>query len=274
MKIAVLLTLAVVLAPAVAAQVPAPSPSDVRKDIQIEVQSPIKTEGAVPVKAEPHHVLLFQNDYVHVYNVTLPPLDATLLHQHDLPYIYLTLGTTDVINAVAGKPEAHLTLEDGSTRYAAGGFAHIARTDAGIRFHNVTAELAHPQGSTRNLGDKSGDRPLGGCPESAADAKRNDQVPFEQMVACFESDEVRLDRVTIEGGKDYEEAAPRAATLLIAMSNANLEVSLGGEHAAFLHEADVLWLPAGIARKVVDLLGTKSKFVLITFKDSGGPAAK
>jgi glyoxylate utilization-related uncharacterized protein len=99
-------------------------------------------------------------------------------------------------------------------------------------------------------------------------------VPFEQLVACFESDEVRLDMVTIEGGKEYEEAAPRAATLLIAMSNANLEVSLGGEHAAFLHEADVLWLPAGIARKVVDLLGTKSKFVLITFKDSGGPAAK
>jgi hypothetical protein len=219
-------------------------------------------------------VLVFQNDYVHVYNVMLPPLDATLLHQHDLPYIYLTLGTTDVINAVAGKPEAHLTLEDGSTRYSAGGFAHIARTDAGIQFHNVTAELAHPQAAPRNLGEKSGDRPLGGCPQSAAAAKQNDQVPFEQMVACFESDEVRLDMVTIEGGKDYEEAAPRAATLLIAMSNANLEVSLGGEHAAFLHEADVLWLPAGTSHKVVDLLGTKSKFVLITFKDSGGAATK
>jgi hypothetical protein len=274
MKIAVLLTLAVVFASAVVAQLPPASLADVKKDIQIDVQSPIKAEGAVPVKAEPHHVLVFQNDYVHVYNVMLPPLDATLLHRHDLPYIYLTLGTTDVINAVAGKPEAHLTLEDGSTRYSAGGFAHIARTDAGIQFHNVTAELAHPQAAPRNLGEKSGDRPLGGCPQSAAAAKQNDQVPFEQMVACFESDEVRLDMVTIEGGQDYEEAAPRAATLLIAMSNANLEVSLGGEHTAFLHEADVLWLPAGTSHKVVDLLGTKSKFVLITFKDSGGAATK
>jgi hypothetical protein len=58
------------------------------------------------------------------------------------------------------------------------------------------------------------------------------------------------------------------------MSNANLEVSLGGEHAAFLHEADVLWLPVGTSRKVVDLLGTKSKFLLITFKDSGATGAK
>jgi hypothetical protein len=274
MKIAVLPTLALLLAPVALAQTPAPSPSDVKKDIQIDVQSPIKAEGAVPVSAEPHHVLVLRNEYVHVYNVTLPPLDATLLHQHDLPYIYLTLGTTDVINAVAGKPEAHLMLEDGSTRYSPGGFAHIARTDAGILFHNVTVELAHPQASPRNIGDKGGDRPLGACPQRPADAKQNDQVPFEQMSGCFETDEARLDMVIIEGGKDYEEAAPRAATLLIAMSNANLEVSLGGEHAAFLHEADVLWLPAGTSRKVVDLLGTRSKFLLVSFKDSGATSAK
>jgi hypothetical protein len=274
MKIAVLPTLALLLAPVVLAQTPAPRPSDIKKDIQIDVQSPIKAGGAVPVSAEPHHVLVLRNEYVHVYNVTLPPLDATLLHQHDLPYIYLTLGTTDVINAVAGKPEAHLTLEDGSTRYSPGGFAHIARTDAGILFHNVTVELGHPQASPRNIGDQGGDRPLGACPQRAAGAKQNDQVPFEQMSGCFETDEARLDMVIIEGGKDYEEAAPRAATLLIAMSNANLEVSLGGEHAAFLHEADVLWLPAGTSRKVVDLLGTRSKFLLISFKDSGATSAK
>jgi hypothetical protein len=272
MKIALLPTLALLFAPVALAQTP--SPSDVKKDIQIDIQSPIKAAGAVPVSAEPHHVLVLRNEYVHVYNVTLPPLDATLLHQHDLPYIYLTLGTTDVINAVAGKPEAHLTLQDGSTRYSLGGFAHIARTDAGILFHNITVELAHAQAAPRNLGDKGGDRPLGACPQRGADAKKNDHVPFEQMSGCFETDEARMDLVTIEGGKDYEEAAPRAATLLIAMSHANLEVSLGDEHAAFLHEADVLWLPAGTSRKVVDLLGTKSKFLLITFKDSGATPAK
>jgi hypothetical protein len=274
MKIVVLPTLALLFAPAALTQTPAPSPRDLKKDVQIDLQSPIKAEGAVPVSAEPHHVLVLRNEYVHVYNVTLPPLDATLLHQHDLPYIYLTLGTTDVINAVAGKPEAHLTLADGSTRYSPGGFAHIARTDAGILFHNVTVELAHPQVAPRNIGDQGGDPPLGACPQKAADLKQNDQVPFEEMSGCFETDEARLDLVIIEGGKDYEEARPRAATLLIAMSNANLEVSLGGEHAAFLHEADVLWLPAGTSRKVVDLLGTRSKFLLISFKDSARTSAK
>jgi hypothetical protein len=274
MKIAWWSTLALLLAPVALAQTGAPNPSDIRKDIQIDIQNPIKPEGAVPVRAEPHHVLVFQNDYVHVFNVTVPPLDATLLHQHDLPYIYLTLGIGDVINAVAGKPEVHLTFEDGATRYSLGGFAHIARTDAGILFHNITVELAHPQDSPHNLGDKATDRPLGSCPQSNADAKRNDQTPSGQMVPCFETSEVRMELVKVEGGKDYGQASPDTAALLIAMSNANLDVSLGGQHTEFMHAGDVLWLPSGTARKVVDFLGIKSQFLLISFKDSGAAAAK
>lgn len=274
MKIAVLPALVLLMLQVAAAQTPTPNPADVKKDIQIDVQDPIKPQSAVPVTSEPHHVLVLKNDYVHVFNVAVPPLDATLLHRHDLPYIYLTLGTTDIVNAVEGKPEVPLILEDGATRYSPGGFAHIARTDAGILFHNITVELVHPQASPRNLGDNGADRPQGSCPQSSADAKQNVQVPFEQLAGCFETDEIRMDVVTIEGGRDYQEAAPRTATLLIALSNANLEVSLGGEHAAFLHEDDVLWLPVGTSRKVVDLLGTKSKFLLITFKDSGATGAK
>jgi hypothetical protein len=273
MKIAFLPTLALLISPGAGAQT-TPVPSDVKKDIQIDVQSPIKPQGAVPVSAEPHHVLVLRNDYVHVYNVTVPPQDATLLHQHDLPYIYLTLGTTDVVNAVAGKPEAHLTLEDGATRYSPGGFAHIARTDAGILFHNITVELERPQASPKNLGDKGSERAPGSCPPGSGEPKENDQIPFEQAVPCFETSEVRMEQVRVEGGKDFAQASPDMAALLVAMSDANLDVSLGGQHSAFLHAGDVLWLPAGTARKVVDFLGTKSRFLLITFKDSGATAAK
>lgn len=274
MKIVLMPMLGLLLACAAAAQTPAPSPSNVRKDIQIDVQSPIKPEGAVPITQEPHHVLVFRNDYVHVFNVTVPPLDATLLHQHDLPYIYLTLGTTDVVNAVEGKPEAHLTLEDGATRYSPGGFAHIARTDAGILFHNITVELEHPQASPHNPGDRGGDRPLGSCPLSNAETKQNGQIPFEQMRPCLETNELRMDLVTVEGGKDYAQASPETAALLVAMSDANLDVSLGGQHDSFLHAGDVLWLPAGTARKVIDFLGIRSQFLLISFKDSAVASSK
>ena len=262
--------LALSLSPALLAQTPPTKPTDPQPAVSLTLENPIHPQAAVPVSNEPHHAHEFQNDFVHVYNVTVPPLDATLLHQHDLPYIYLTLGHTDVVNAVQGQPAVHLILEDGATRYTPGGFAHIARTDAGIPFHNITIELVHPQASPRNLGAQSPDRPLGSCPQNIPDSK-NAQIPAEQAIHCFETDEAQLDLVRVEGGKDYEDANPKTAALLVAMSNANLDVSLGGAHTVFLHEGDVLWLPAGMARKVEDFLGIRSSFLLLSFKDSFNP---
>jgi quercetin dioxygenase-like cupin family protein len=272
MKIALLPMLGLLLPPMAIAQTPPPAAPDVRKEIQIDIQNPIKPGSAVPVKGEPHHVLVLENDYVHVFNVTVPPMDVTMLHQHDLPYVYLTLGTTDLINAIAGKPEAHLKLEDGTTRYTPGGFAHLVRTDAGVLFHNITVELARPQGSARNLGDKAADRPLGSCAQSGVATKQKGRVVFEQVLPCVETDELRMDLVSVAAGKDFAQASPETAALLIAMTNANLDAWLGGQHDSFLHAGDVLWLPAGTARKVVDLLGIQSQFLLISFKDSGGAA--
>lgn len=275
MKIASLPLILLLLSPAARAQNPPANPADLNKDIQINIQSPILPLAAVPVADEPHHAHVFQNDFVRVYNVTLPPLDATLLHQHDKPYVYLMLGTADVVNAVAGQPEVRLPFEDGATRYSRGGFAHIARTDAGIPFHNITIELEKPQASPRNLPPGANDRPLGSCPPAAADSRPGkNQVPAEQSVSCFETDQVRLDRLRVEGGKDYSDVAPRTAALLVAMSGANLDVSVGGQHVAFLHEGDVLWLPVGTSRRVVDFLGTQSSFLLLSFTDSGTPAGQ
>src|SRR5258707_7302706 len=42
-------------------------------------QSPTTPPGPVPIGEEPHHRLLLQNDFTHVYIVMVPPLDATLL---------------------------------------------------------------------------------------------------------------------------------------------------------------------------------------------------
>src|SRR6266851_4496748 len=73
------------------------------------------------------------------------------LPQHDLPYLYITLGAADIINAIVGKPELHQILQDGETHYSPGHFAHVARTDSGVPFHNITIELIHPQGIAKNL---------------------------------------------------------------------------------------------------------------------------
>lgn len=229
----------------------------------------------VPINSEPHHRLVLRNDYTRVYSVMVPPLDATLLHEHDSPYLYVTLGPADLVNAVVGQPEVHLVLQDGDTRYSPGHFAHLVRTDSGMAFHNITMELVHPQGTARNLCKGVMPGPIGECPREAAAGKKSSAEAGDDVVPYFETDEVRVELVKVGSGTDYSEEAPREHALLVALTGANLDANLGGEHIQFLHAGDILWMPAGMRRRVLDFLGTHSNFLLILFKDSAAqPAAE
>lgn len=259
-------------------------------------QNPTAPTGPVPISEEPHHRLVLQNDFTRVYNVMVPALDTTLLHQHDVPYIYVTLGAADIINAIVGKPELHQTLQDGETHYSGGHFAHVARTDSGTPFRNVTIELLRPQGATKNLCKEVVPGGALNCVEEKKDTEptaeekpaagrknlkgksKTKNPPAEKpaqpsAVPYFETDEIRIDLYKVSSGNDYVDAASKTDQLLVALNEANLDVNLGGEHIQFLHGGDVLWLPAGQHRRLVDFLGTQSAFLLISFKDSS-PAPK
>jgi hypothetical protein len=224
-------------------------------------------QQVVPLDAEPHHQIVLRNDFVHVYGVSVQPLDATLVHRHDLPYLTVSLGATEVENAVVGKPEVRLNLEDGQVTYSPGGFAHAVRTDAGMVFRNVTMELAKPQGTVRNVCKQIVPGPVA-CPQEAAKGKKPAAEPADDDIPYLETDELRVDLITVSGGRDYVETAPKQNAVLVALTNAGLDVNLGGEHSSFLHEGDVVWLPAGTRRRIVDFLGTRSSFLLVSFKDS------
>ena len=274
MKPALTILCALLLSAAVYAQAPPTS---------LPQQNPTAPPGPVPIGEEPHHRLVLQNDFTHVYNVMVPPLDATLLHQHDFPYLYVVLGPADIINAIVGKPELHQTLQDGETHFTPGHFAHIARTDSGMPFHNITIELLHPQGAPKNLCKEvlSG-QPIA-CPQQqpAADPAKGKAKgkkaaapePASDDVPYFETDEVRVELFKASSGRDYIDSAPKTHALLVALTDANLDVNLAGEHLQFLHGGDVLWLPAGQHRRVVDFLGTRSSFFLIFFKDGAAAPA-
>jgi hypothetical protein len=269
MKPALAVICVVLCCPAVRAQAPVTT---------LSTQNPSAPLGPVPISEEPHHRLVLQNDFAHVYTVMVPPLDFTLLHQHDLPYLYVTLGPADIINAVVGKPELHQVLQDGETHYSPGHFTHLVRTDSGVAFHNITIELVRPQGTPKNLCRDVVPGAALDCPEPqpAADPKKGKrsapEVPGED-VPCFESDEVRVDLHRVSSGNDYVDAAAKFDALLVGLTNSNLDANLGGEHMQFLHGGDVIWMPAGQHRRIVDFLGTHSSFLLISFKDSTPAAA-
>jgi hypothetical protein len=74
--------------------------------------------------------------------------------------------------------------------------------------------------------------------------------------------------VTVSMQREYVDDSPKENALLVAMTNSNMNADVGGHTSAFLHSGDILWMPAGEARKVNDFLGTRSNFLLVSFKDA------
>jgi hypothetical protein len=244
-----------------------PSPQNAGSSDALVAKVSAVEKQVVPLADEPHHQIVLRNDFVRVYSVSVQPLDATLIHKHDLPYLAVSLGATDVENDVNGKPPIRLSLQDGQVIYSSGGFAHAVRTDAGMVFRNITIELGKPQGAARNLCKQIVPGPLECAPETTKGKKGaaeggDDDMPY------FETNGIRVDVITVASGHDYVDESAKENAVLVAMTNANLSVNLGGEHSSFLHDGDVVWLPAGTHRKVVDFLGTHSSFLLVSLKDS------
>src|SRR5208282_4356124 len=180
-----------------------------------QAQAPAPAANSVAMKDEPHHHLVLENEFVRVFYVDLPAHQATPLHKHDQPYLGISLGPADFLNAVAGKPEVSVTLNDGQVTYSKGGFNHIVRVDSLLPFRNFTVELLRPQGMPRNrCVNVLVDSPLGDCPHGNPGVA-NGPPPLYSMKPLFETDEIVVESVVIAAGGSYTELAGLPARLLL-----------------------------------------------------------
>jgi hypothetical protein len=224
----------------------------------LSAQAPV----AVPIPQEPHHHLVLENEYVRVFRVHVPAHEATLLHQHDVPYLYVSLGPADVINAVQGKPETHLVMADGQLGYSPGHFAHIARNDSDLPFNNVTIELLKPQGKPENICEKIVDGPFNECGNS-------DPTSSFRVTALFNTAEVWAGSFRFSPPLNYSEPAPAPGELVIAYENSELQVDVPGKPLKTLRGGEVLWIDAGKLPTIVATEEHKAtRFLLARFKEN------
>ena len=220
---------------------------------------------AVPLAKEPHHHLVLENDYVRVFRVSVPAHAATLLHQHDFPYLYLSLGPADVVNAVQGKPEGRIVMADGQVGYSPGHFAHIARTDAGSTFDNVTIELLKPQGEPRNLCEQVlPGAATGPCQKMSADAKKGYSI-----VPQIETGETKLDLVRLGPNATKIGITPQTGTLFVVLSESVVQFNAEGSQIKTLRGGEVLWLGAGSHQSLANPRTSPSSYLQLSLKDSG-----
>src|SRR5436305_9169032 len=103
----------------------------------------------VEITSEPRHHLVFENEYVRVFDVTVAPRATTLVHKHNYDYLFVTLGDSDVVSVRPGEKPVALKLKDGEVRFTPGNFAHAAINQSDRPFHNITIELLKPSTSVK-----------------------------------------------------------------------------------------------------------------------------
>ena len=220
----------------------------------------------VPITEESHHTLVLENPYVRIFHASVPMHEATLLHRHNLPYVTVSLGNNDFINAVVGKPEKEVVQKDRQIGYSEGSFAHAIRPANGSSFNNITVELLRPQGTPKNRCEQIVDGPLGDC-KSGPDSPLKAVLKLFNLKPAFTTDDIFVDTISLANGVNYTATAAHAPQLLIACDHSEFKVDMPGRSASVLHGGEILWVPTSAAAKITSTVAQGSAaVVMITFK--------
>jgi hypothetical protein len=226
----------------------------------LQAQAP--STAPVALKDEPHHHLMFENDFVRLWAFGIHGHDATLLHSHDIAYLGIAVGAADFVNAVNGKPETHVTLADGQVSYSKGGFAHLVRTESDTPFRNITIELLKPQGAPQN-------RCVKVIADGALDCPQVSATPLDLATTqVFETDEMLVRAGAISFQMRMAGADAKPARLVGVLDQSELNVEVPGQPAKKLHGGEAAWLPAGAVTSLVNPGAADARFFVVTFKDS------
>ena len=96
---------------------------------------------SIPAIREPHHDVKLENRYVRVLDVTVPPFDSTLIHIHENPYVYVSIGPATLKAQVLGSSDfTDLILKDGEVRFSPV-VTHRVGNIASTPFRNITIQI-------------------------------------------------------------------------------------------------------------------------------------
>lgn len=105
----------------------------------------------VPVEKAPYHVPVFQNEYVTLLNVFIPPSRTSGYHRHALDSVGILLAdaerTSQTIGTIGDKPTVAVRRRRGSVSYS--GYSkqenvHTVTNTGSTPFHNIVIEIMDP----------------------------------------------------------------------------------------------------------------------------------
>jgi len=102
------------------------------------------TDDPVPVEQEPHHRVIFENQYVRVLDVVVKPGETTLFHKHSLDNIPVILTGADNRTQFAGKDWAPTPAKAESVGFIPGAakpYVHRINNQGSTTFHVIDIQL-------------------------------------------------------------------------------------------------------------------------------------
>lgn len=101
-------------------------------------------EDPVPVEQEPHHHVIFENQYVRVLDVVVKPGETTLFHKHSLDNVPVILTNADNRTQFAGKDWVPTPAKAESVGFIPGAakpYVHRINNQGSTVFHVIDIEV-------------------------------------------------------------------------------------------------------------------------------------
>lgn len=209
-------------------------------------QSPVP-ESAVPVANEPRHHLKFENQYVRIFDVVVPPGDATLFHTHTNDYVFVSIGDANLKAEVPGNQPGPLVLKDGEVRFTRGVITHRVTNMSKTPFRNITIEVLS------STGGKS-------------EANQLHNIPGHTLV--LENDRVRVERVVLEPGQSTGMHEHALSGLGVAVSSGKIAIESPGQKAQTVEfkPGEFRWHTGAITHKLTNTGKTRFEAVDVEWK--------
>jgi quercetin dioxygenase-like cupin family protein len=204
------------------------------------VQSP------VPVANEPRHHLKFENEYVRVFDVVVPPGDATLFHIHANDYAFVSIGYATLKAEVRGSQPGDLIVKDGEARFTKGPITHRVTNVAKTPFRNITIEILKTPG------------PVG--------APTPDTSPGHSIV--LENDRVRIERLVLEPGQSTNIHTHNLSALSVFLTKSKVLVESPGAKPETIEykPGDFRWRSAPVTHSIKNIGSSRFEAVGVDWK--------
>jgi hypothetical protein len=194
------------------------------------------TEDYVEVRDEPRHRRRFENEFVRVYDVLIPPGDTTLYHRHVEDTFYVAVNEATVRDRTWGDDE-------GRTGTAAAGTVMCRPHRSRPLIHQV-----------HNAG--SGEMRLIGAEIKASPAVTSlTAMDGSGHTLTLERDRLRVYGLSLGPGETTDTVEYRFSSLTVFLTIATVLTRFlgGGEHIGVHAPGDVVWIPGPVALSLTNV---------------------